>query len=101
MISLMNDGGSKRVIYIAAFIVLGILLQQLVHAGVEIVVINLLVTDFERYGLGLSWNAWYLIHSVVGIGLLLGGIVFGWWQGVYWWRKIYIEKRRFGKGKST
>lgn len=99
----------KRGVYIGAFIVLGVLLQQLVHAGLEVVVIRLLVSDFERYGLGLSWEAWYVVHAVGSIVLLIGGIAFGWWQGLYWWPRMYRHsannisavkrKKRWGRSK--
>lgn len=80
---------AKRIVYVAAFVFLGVLLQQLVHAGLEIVIIRLLVADFDRYGLGLSWHAWYTVHAVGSFVLLLCGIIFGWWQGRYWWVRIY------------
>ena len=91
----MKNSITKRVIYIGAFIVLGILLQQLVHAVIELVVIQLLVADFVRYGLGLSWANWLLVHRVGSLGLWLVGIWFGWQQGRHWWQVLYVEGRRF------
>jgi len=88
------DMAIKHFIYIGAFVVLGILLQQLVHALIELVVIRLLIADFSRYGLGLRWRDWYVIHAIGAVVLFIGGVVFGYWQGKHWWQVLYVEKRR-------
>ena len=83
----------KRAFYIFCFTILGLLLQFLVHALVETGVISLLLKDFDRYGLGLSWSRWFLIHHVLtGVLIFLGA----WWgaaSGVKYWNIIYVEKR--------
>lgn len=81
----------KKIIYIAAFTVLGIFVQFLIHAYIEIWYIRLLLTDFPKYGLGLSWDAWFMIHGVSTAILFLTGSIAGFWQGVYWWGKIYLR----------
>ena len=86
----------KKAIYISAFTVLGILVQFSAHAAIEIWYIDLLVSDFGRYGFGLSWNAWLIIHHIGTVILLVGGTLFGFWQGQYWWRKMYVDKRLAG-----
>lgn len=73
----------------AAFIFLGILLQFLAHALIEIWYIGLLLKDFGTYGLGLSWERWVLIHNISTSLFLITGILFGYWQGKYWWKRIY------------
>lgn len=83
----------KKFIYIAAFTALGILLQFLIHAAIEIFYIRFLTADFDRYGFGLTWPQWFTIHTIFSIVLLIAGIGFGLWQGVYWWRQIYVLKR--------
>ena len=79
----------KKIIYIVAFIFLGVLLQFILHAWVEVVYIRALISDFESYSAGLSWADWELIHHVVSAILLIGGAAFGFWQGKYWWQQIY------------
>ena len=79
----------KRKLYIALFIVLGIILQFIIHAVVENWYIGFLVKDFAKYGLGLSWDTWFLIHHVATVILVIAGIIFGYFQGKYWWRRIY------------
>ena len=88
---------SKRTIYITSFTVLGILLSTIVHAGVEIPVINLLVADFDRYSLGLTWAQWFWVHHVGTVFLGILGTLFGYWQGRHWWQVIYVEGKRFRK----
>lgn len=81
----------KRAVYLAGFTILGILFQFLVHSGIEIWYIGLLVKDFPRYGLGLAWTTWIMIHHIGSILLFAGGAYLGYRQGNFWWRKIYEE----------
>ena len=74
----------KRILYIGLFVVLGVVLQFVVHALVEMGAIYLLVTDFERYHLGLSWHTWEWVHHIGSIILLVGGALLGYYQGRYW-----------------
>ncbi|TSC62077.1 MAG: hypothetical protein G01um101448_1210 [Parcubacteria group bacterium Gr01-1014_48] len=77
--------------YLFLFTLLGVIVSFLVHAAIEIPVIDLLVKDFEKYGLGLTWRQWYSVHHIGSVLLLLLGIMGGFWQGKYWWRVMYIE----------
>jgi len=79
----------KKIIYIITFTILGIELQFFIHAFTEIWYINLLIRDFPAYGLGFTWRQWFLIHHVASAILLIAGIALGFWQGKYWWRRIY------------
>lgn len=90
----------KRTIYIISFTVLGVLVQFLAHALLELWYIALLTADFARYGFGLSWDAWFLIHHIATAVLLVGGLFGGYFSGRYWWRIIYIEKK-YGKCRDT
>jgi hypothetical protein len=85
----------KKIIYITAFTILGALVSFLVHAVIEIPIIYLLVSDFNKWGLGLSWESWFFIHTIFSIALLLLGIIFGFTQGRHWWRIIYLNKQKF------
>lgn len=79
----------KRTIYIVLFAFLGVLLSTIVHALFEMWYINLLLSDFRRFGLGFSWQQWVLIHHVASVALVLVGGVAGYRQGVYWWHRLY------------
>jgi prepilin-type N-terminal cleavage/methylation domain-containing protein len=83
----------KRTIYILLAAMLGILLSFIVHALIEIGVISLLTSNFEKYGLGFSWASWFWIHSVSTVILFVLGAVGGYFLGARWWRIVYIEKR--------
>jgi len=63
----------KKIIYVFLFTFLGILVQFLIHALVEVWYIGLLLEDFPSYGLGFSWENWLMIHNVGAIILFLGG----------------------------
>jgi len=82
----------KKTIYEILFTFLGILLQFLIHAGIEIWYINLLTGNFSRYNLGLSWPQWFIIHHIATVILFAAGALFGFWQGKYWWQRIYEKK---------
>ena len=87
----MNQYGMKKIFYITCFTFLGYLLQQLLHSVLEISYISLLTSNFERYSLGFSWSAWYWIHAVLTVLFVLAGISGGFWQGKYWWNRLYNE----------
>lgn len=82
----------KKKIYIGAFMLFGILLQLLVHALVEIWYIGLLLRDFPQYSLGFSWSQWFIVHHIGTVILFIAGVMFGFWQGKFWWRKIYDKE---------
>lgn len=79
----------KKTVYIILFILLGVELQFLIHAFTEMWYINLLLRDFPTYGLGFTWRQWFIIHHIASTILLIAGAALGFWQGNYWWRRIY------------
>jgi hypothetical protein len=93
----MSKTKMKKKVYISAFIFLGILVQFLIHAGVEVVYIQLLLSQYEIFGLGLSFSSWFLIHNIFAALLLVVGVFVGYRQGKYWWRYIYEERKRSKK----
>lgn len=84
---------TKRKIYIALFIVFGVLIGLLLHGSLELWYARNLITDFDHYSLGYTWQQWFSIHKYFSITLLILSIVFGYFQGRYWWRVVYEEKR--------
>jgi hypothetical protein len=82
----------KKTIYIILFIFLGILLQFLIHSLVETWYIDLLITDFPKYSFGLLWHQWFIIHHIGTVILFVVGALFGFWQGKFWWQRIYEKK---------
>ena len=93
----------KKYLYIFLFITLGIITSFLAHAILEISIIYLLTLNFTRYGLGLNWQTWFIIHRIGAIILLLAGVGFGFQQGAYWWKYVYADKKystRFRSAKN-
>lgn len=72
---------------------LGFLVGFLAHAIPELLYIKLLLSDFETYSVGFSWQTLLAIHHVLAFVLFFGGGLLGYREGVYWWRVIYIEHR--------
>jgi hypothetical protein len=81
----------KKTFYITCFTFLGYLLQQLLHSLLEIFYIGLLTSDFSRFGFGFSWNSWYVIHLVFTVLFVAAGLSGGFWQGKYWWGRLYND----------
>lgn len=81
--------------------VLGFLLQLLLHAAIEIWYIGLLLANFPRYSLGLSWEGWRIVHHVGTVVLFIGGIWGGYVLGVRWWQIVYIERKHWWLGRHA
>ena len=79
----------KKRIYVAIFVLFGILLQFIIHSGIEILYINLLQNNFEAWNFGLSWDDLGRVHNIATVILLLLGMAAGFWAGKYFWKKIY------------
>jgi hypothetical protein len=83
----------KRTLYLIASVLLGLLLQFLVHAGLEMAVIGSTLSDPNHWGFGWSWPTWLAVHRVASVVLALLGAVGGYCLGVIWWRVVYVDKR--------
>jgi len=92
----------KKTIYLCAAIFLFILLGFLLHAFLEIFMIDFLLKDFKIYSIGFSWQSWYLIYHIGTVVMLIFSVVAGYFVGQRWWRLIYVEKkyRGFWRKKS-
>lgn len=83
----------KKIVYIVAFTILGILLQFLVHSFFEQNYIYFLLKDFDTYSFGFSWAQLYMAHKIISALFFIGGALFGFYQGKYWWKYIYVDKK--------
>jgi len=81
----------KKITYIVLFTLLGFLIGVLFHGVIEIFYIKLLVRDFGRFSLGMTWDGLFTLHWFYALFTTIGGIWLGYRQGKYWWRKIYEE----------
>lgn len=86
----------KKITYISLFVFLGILVSFLIHGILEIIAIEFLLADFDRYNLGLSWAQWFSVHKWGSWLLLLLSVGAGFWQGKHWWHVLY-EKSGMGE----
>ncbi len=50
---------------------------------------GLLLDNFDHWGFGLSWNTWFLIHHVLSLALVIAGVIIGYRQGIYWYKRMY------------
>jgi hypothetical protein len=86
----------KRSFYIFMTVILGLLLSFILHALIEMLYINHLISIGKlpqgSYPLGLYWCA---LPDWTYYSLLVLGIVGGYFLGVNWWRIVYIEKRHW------
>lgn len=84
----------KKTVYITLFTVVGVMTGFFLHMVIEIWYINnLFLPSYETYSFGLSWKGILILHALFTFTLFAGGGFFGFRQGKYWWRVIYIEKR--------
>ena len=71
----------KKMVYIVLFVLLGVLVQFLVHAIIEITYIKLLLTNYAVFGLGFEFATWFTVHTVFSVSLFILGTAVGFWQG--------------------
>lgn len=81
----------KKHIYIFLFIILGLQLQYLTHVALEVWYLGLLIQDFPKYSLGLSWSEWFRLHQIFTWILIVSGLTIGAIEGNHWWHRIYGE----------
>lgn len=77
----------QRVVYLGAFVLLGFLVQLVVHAVLEMAAIELLSRDFAAWSMGLTWDQLFLVHHISAIVLALLGIALGYDLGARAYRK--------------
>ena len=82
----------KKIIYITMCALLGIMVSFIVHTLLEIPIIYLMISDFEKYSLSLTWNQLMTIHWAYMIVLLLIGLAVGLKMGFKWRQYIYPVK---------
>lgn len=83
----------KRLVYIALFSFLGVLLATLLHALIEFPLLAYMA-DLSDLG-GENWFSmhWWTLHSIAGKVLWLSGAILGSMAGKKFWRILYVEMR--------
>lgn len=78
----------KKIIYVSVFMVLGILLSFIIHALIEINIINYTITHSQM----ITFYGSCVLTPQLQISLGLIGLIFGFISGLFWWQKIYVER---------
>lgn len=78
----------KRVIYVISFIILGLLLSLNLHALAEI---NYLAW-ISIQGQIARFYGGCALHPLIQIFIWLLGVVGGYFTGIFFWKKVYIER---------
>lgn len=87
----------KKFIYILLCVIFGILVSFIVHVIIEIPVIFIMIQDFDKYSLSLTWDQLMLVHWVFLIILLVVGLIIGIKLGFKWWQYIYVDRKYTGR----
>lgn len=89
----------KKFAYIFAFGFLGLLLATLVHAVVEIYVLDVIFNNPGQFADTIWWQEWELIHGVFVFGLWAAGLIGGVCLGRKWWKPYGSKTGLFGVGR--
>jgi hypothetical protein len=85
----------KRILYILAFGLLGLLFATLVHSVVELIALELIFSD-EVNADSWWWREWETIHAIGAAGLWAGGLLAGLFAGWRWWDQYGSRPGAFG-----
>lgn len=78
----------KKIVYLAAFIFLGLLLSFNLHTLIEVNYLKLAA----EHNVIVHFYGSCALPIYIQILLPALGIIFGIFSGLYWWRRIYIER---------
>jgi hypothetical protein len=79
----------KQTIYLAAAIVLGLLLSFLAHVFIEMEYL----AWADSAGKVVAFYGSCALHPALRAALWLAGGIGGFYLGRYWWRLVYIDRR--------
>ncbi len=94
---------NKKVVYILSWVVLGLLLSLLVNVFIELKYFDWVQNNQWAQENSQTISSYELspLNPVLRIGLFVAGALFGFWQGKFWWRKVYIEQTWWKNKKSS
>jgi hypothetical protein len=75
----------KKTLYIIATTVLGLLLSLILHAAIEMIALQVIFTQPERYLGTIWWDEWNSLHRIFSTMLSLIGLIVGIYTGLKWW----------------
>ena len=83
-----NPSRWKKIIYLSASVVLGLLLSLIVHALFEMSYLRWA----EKNNFSVPFFGGCALPPVLQISLWLLGALSGFTLGRFWWRKVYVER---------
>lgn len=90
----------KKTIYILLTMLLGLILSFLAHALIEINFIKYLLAQGLAPANQTAFGYGYCVLPVaLQFGLIVLGLIGGYFLGQWWWKIVYIEKRSWGGDK--
>ena len=78
----------KKIVYLAAWTFLGLLLSVIAHAVLEINYINFVI----KQGQTVRFYGGCALPPAIQVTIILIGLILGFLFGHYFWQKIYIER---------
>jgi hypothetical protein len=78
----------KKIVYVTASTILGLLLSLIAHAVIEINYIKWLLGNSKE----IVFYGSCTLTPILQASIWLIGLVFGFLLGLFWWQKIYIER---------
>ena len=83
----------KRKVYVVLFTLLGLQFGFFAHMLLEVWWIKLLLADYGKYGFGLTWKDWEMVHmyGVPFLMILFGAL--GYLEGVKFWKILYVDQK--------
>jgi uncharacterized protein YneF (UPF0154 family) len=83
----------KKIIYVFAWVVLGVFLSFITHAWIEIKKISNSLKNGEVLQNNFVFGHGYCVLSPwVQIGIILIGLTFGLFCGFFFWNRVYTRK---------
>ena len=79
----------KKAVYLTAAVVLGVLLSVIAHGLIEIWYLKWMASR----GMVVEFYNGCALWPWLQVGILLAGIVGGFFLGRLWWRIIYVERK--------
>ena len=91
----------KKLFYILGFGFLGLLVATLLHAVIEMIALNVIFTNPEKYYTTFWWQEWEFVHALVSAVLWWAGLGLGLYAGFHYWKIVYIEGRHWRARKRA
>ena len=79
---------SKKILYLLAWAILGLLLSILAHALIEI---NYIAWSL-KHGYIVQFYGNCALPVIIQIMLVVDGVAGGVWLGEFWWEKVYVKR---------